>query len=216
MFAVGAINRKAIVYSALTGEAQATFLAKSGINAIAFSGSGSDTRVLAGTFTSQVLMWRVEQRTPEPECEISFGGLEVKCLAVGARGSILAVGGAKAQVAETDYGGRRLVVRRTLNESDQPTLVEDWRHHAFLTNLDGDVLEVDRTHRAHAVVELAIRDLKHDAGMIHMPSGIFQANAAWALACTLAHNLTRWTQLLTAAGSGEQVGPAGARSLIRR
>lgn len=117
--------------------------------------------------------------------------------------------GAKAQVAETDYGGRRLVVRRTLNESDQPTLVEDWRHHAFLTNLDGDVLEVDRTHRAHAVVELAIRDLKHDAGMIHMPSGIFQANAAWALACTLAHNLTRWTQLLTAAGSGDEVLRAG-------
>jgi hypothetical protein len=46
-------------------------------------------------------------------------------------------------------------------------------------------------------VELAIRDLKHDAGMIHMPSGIFQVNAAWTLACTLAHNLVRWTQLLT-------------------
>jgi hypothetical protein len=105
--------------------------------------------------------------------------------------------GARAQVAETVYGGRRLIVRRTLNESDQPTLVEDWRHHAFLTNLPGDLLEVDRTHRAHAVVELAIRDLKHDAGMIHMPSGIFQANAAWAVACTLAHNLVRWTQLLT-------------------
>ncbi len=106
--------------------------------------------------------------------------------------------GARAQVAETTYSERRLVVRRTLNESNQPTLVEDWRHHAFLTNLEGDVLDVDRTHRAHAVVELAIRDLKHDAGMIHMPSGIFQANAAWALACTLAHNLVRWTQLLAA------------------
>ena len=112
--------------------------------------------------------------------------------------------GARAQVAETTYNGRRLVVRRTLNESDQPTLVEDWRHHAFLTNLPGDLLEVDRTHRAHAVVELAIRDLKHDAGMIHMPSGIFQANAAWALACTLAHNLVRWTQLLLA-GDTEDV-----------
>lgn len=30
-----------------------------------------------------------------------------------------------------------------------------------------------------------------------MPFGIFQANAAWTLACTLAHNLVRWTQLLT-------------------
>lgn len=105
--------------------------------------------------------------------------------------------GARAQVAETVYGGCRLIVRRTLNQGDQPTMFEDWRHHAFLTNLDGELLEVDRTHRAHAVVELAIRDLKHDAGMVHMPSGIFQANAAWAIACTLAHNLVRWTQLLT-------------------
>lgn len=110
--------------------------------------------------------------------------------------------GARAQVAETLYNKRRLVVRRTLNLGTQPGLFEDWRYHAFLTNLEGELLEVDRTHRAHAVVELAIRDLKHDAGMIHMPSGIFQANAAWAVACTLAHNLVRWTQLLTT-GDGD-------------
>jgi hypothetical protein len=36
------------------------------------------------------------------------------------------------------------------------------------------------------VVGLAIRDLKHDAGMSHLPSGVFQATAAWAVACTLA------------------------------
>lgn len=107
--------------------------------------------------------------------------------------------GAKAQVAQTKFDDHRLVVRRTLDEGDQPTLIDNWRHHAFLTNLDGPLLEVDRTHRAHAVVELTIRDLKRDAGMIHMPSGAFQANAAWTVACTLAHNLLRWTQLLTGA-----------------
>ena len=78
-------------------------------------------------------------------------------------------------------------------------MFEDWRHHAFLTKQPGEVLELDRDHRAHAVVELTIRDLKHDAGMIHMPSGVFQANAAWAVACTLAHNLVRWAQMLTVA-----------------
>ena len=105
--------------------------------------------------------------------------------------------GARAQVAETVYRGRRLVMRRVLNESVQPTMFEDWRHHAFLANLQGELLEVDRTHRAHAIVEPAIRDLKHDAGMIHMPLGIFRASAAWAIACTFAHNLVRWIQLLT-------------------
>ena len=45
--------------------------------------------------------------------------------------------GARAQVAETLSNGRRLIVRRTLNESDHPTMFEDWRHHAFLTNQPG-------------------------------------------------------------------------------
>lgn len=107
--------------------------------------------------------------------------------------------GARAQVAETLYNGRRLIVRRTLNESDQPTMFDDWRHHALVTNQPGDVLDIDRCHRAHAVVELAIRQLTNDAGMIHMPSGVFQANAAWTVACTLARNLVRWAQLLTGA-----------------
>lgn len=74
--------------------------------------------------------------------------------------------GARAQVAETLSNGRRLIVRRTLNESDHPTMFEDWRHHAFLTNQPGEALDLDRCHRAHAVVELTIRDLKHDAGMV--------------------------------------------------
>lgn len=48
---------------------------------------------------------------------------------------------------------------------------------------------MDRHHRAHAVVELAIRDLDHGAGLAHMPTKIFQGNAAWTVAATLAHNL---------------------------
>jgi PII-like signaling protein len=75
----------------------------------------------------------------------------------------------EAQVAETTYTtgtGRRqrthrLVVRRTrLTGRAQQRLWPDWRHHAFLTDLDDDVITVDRFHRQHAVVELAIRDLK--------------------------------------------------------
>jgi hypothetical protein len=47
--------------------------------------------------------------------------------------------------------------------------------------------------RRHAVVELAIRDLKEGAGLEHCPSGQFFANAAWLACAVLAHNLIRWT-----------------------
>lgn len=50
---------------------------------------------------------------------------------------------------------------------------------AFLTDLDGTVVEVDKFHRRHAVVELAIRDLKEGAGLEHVPSGNFHANSVW-------------------------------------
>ena len=106
--------------------------------------------------------------------------------------------GGVAQVAATRFGKHRLVVRRTqiTNDKNLPVLFADWRHHAFLTNRPGDPIDLDRDHRAHAVVELAIRDLKHGAGLNHCPSGNFNANAAWLVATTLAHNLIRWVQLL--------------------
>jgi hypothetical protein len=106
--------------------------------------------------------------------------------------------GGTAQVAEATWDGHRLIVRRTRidNDPDLPVLFAGWRHHAFVTNRTGDAVMLDRDHRAHAVVELSIRDLKHGAGLNHCPSGIFNANAAWLLATTLAHNLIRWTQLI--------------------
>jgi hypothetical protein len=106
--------------------------------------------------------------------------------------------GSVAQVAETELGRYRLIVRRTriTDDADLPTLFGDWRHHAFVTNRRGDKVALDADHRAHAVVELAIRDLKHGAGLAHCPSGVFNANAAWLVATTLAHNLVRWTQLI--------------------
>ena len=113
--------------------------------------------------------------------------------------------GGQAQVADTTYTTghgkrqttRRLVVRRTrLTDTAQQRLWPDWRHHAFLTDLDGDAVDVDRFHRHHAVVELAIRDLKEGAGLEHVPSGNFHANSAWLQCTVLAHNLIRWATIL--------------------
>ena len=118
-----------------------------------------------------------------------------------------------AQVAECAYGdGHRLVVRRTRIKGDQPALFDQWRHHAFITDCAGSAVDVDEHHRAHAVVELAIRDLKQGAGLNQCPSGVFQANAAWAVFATVAHNLMRWSLAL---GSGEH-GPRVAKTMRRR
>jgi hypothetical protein len=99
-----------------------------------------------------------------------------------------------AQVAETVYGGRRLIVRRTrLVDTAQAKLWPDWRHHAFWTDLEGTPVDLDQFHRAHATVELAIKDLKEGAGLEHIPSGKFSANSAWLCCAVLAYNLIRWT-----------------------
>ena len=111
----------------------------------------------------------------------------------------------RAEVAECAYTTgkgktavtRRLIVRRTrLTDSAQLKLWPDWRHHAFLTDLDGTAVDIDLFHRRHAVVELAIRDLKEGAGLEHVPSGNFHANSAWLQCTVLAHNLIRWTSIL--------------------
>jgi DDE family transposase len=107
-----------------------------------------------------------------------------------------------AQVAETTLNGRRLIVRRTRLVGAQATLWPDWRHHAFVTNRDGQAVALDADHRHHAVQELAIRDLKEGAGMNHCPSGVFWANAAWLVLATLAHNLLRWTTRLGTLSTG--------------
>src|SRR5204863_26639 len=75
-------------------------------------------------------------------------------------------------------------------------LFPDWQYHGFVTDRVGTAVWLDQDHRRHAVVELAIRDLKNGAGLNHCPSGRFAANAAWLLLGTLAHNLLRWVALL--------------------
>ncbi len=112
----------------------------------------------------------------------------------------------QAQVAECSYNGRRLIVRRTrLTDRHQAKLWPDWRHFGFLTDLPGDAVTLDAFHRRHAVVELAIRDLKEGAGMEHVPSGDFSANSAWLQCAVLANNLIRWTATIGEAGPVEEL-----------
>ena len=101
----------------------------------------------------------------------------------------------EAQIAETVYGDRRLIVRRTRLLGAQAELWPDWRHFCFITNRSDELAVVEAEHRDHAVVEQVIADLK-DQALGHFPSGQFNANGAWTVLAVLAHNMLRWTQLL--------------------
>lgn len=107
-----------------------------------------------------------------------------------------------ADVAETTYtafsGGAkkdalpvRLIVRRVRpTPGSQLALFTTWDYHAFVTNRDGEFLELDADHRRHAIVEQRIAELK-SAGLAHLPSGKFDANAVWLALTVMAHNLGR-------------------------
>ncbi len=125
-----------------------------------------------------------------------------------------------ADVAETTYtafSGKdamtvRLVVRRVRpTPGSQLALFTTWDYHAFVTNRPGEVLEVEADHRRHAVVEQRIAELK-SAGLAHLPSGSFMANAAWLALTIIAHNLGRAVGRL----AGHELEKATAATLQRR
>jgi hypothetical protein len=108
-----------------------------------------------------------------------------------------------AEVAEIDYTAfatrakaqrvtARLIVRRVpdLNPNNQSELFTAYRYHAVFTNSPLPMLEAERTHRAHAIVEQVIADLKNGP-LAHLPSGHFWANSAWLVCAAMAFNLTR-------------------------
>ena len=109
-----------------------------------------------------------------------------------------------ADVAETEYtpfrsqpgaAPVRLIVRRVRpSPGSQLALFASYSYHAFITDRQGNVLELEADHRRHAEIENAIRDLKYGVGLNHLPSGRFSANAAWLAVQVMAHNLARWTQ----------------------
>ena len=118
-----------------------------------------------------------------------------------------------AELAETTYGGRRLIVRRVRELSAQQQLLPGWRHHPFITNRSEAIEVVEAEHRQHAVVELAIRDLKAGA-LAHFPSGDFSANSAWTQLAAIAHNLARWSQQIGLPGASPRMGETFRRRLL--
>jgi Transposase DDE domain group 1 len=119
----------------------------------------------------------------------------------------------------------RLIVRRVkrLNPDTargvvppgQEELFTTWRHHAVFTNSPEAMLDAEATHRAHAVIEQVIADLKNGP-LAHLPSGVFTANAAWLALATIAFNLLRAAGALAAARPGHDLAVATTATLRAR
>jgi hypothetical protein len=111
-----------------------------------------------------------------------------------------------AEVTETPYTAfvsrpkhqqvtGRLIVRRVKRlgpkaAPGQDGLFDVWRHHAVFVTSGFQMLQAESQHRGHAIIEQVIADAAASA-LAHLPSGVFTANAAWAVLWALAHNLTR-------------------------
>lgn len=131
-----------------------------------------------------------------------------------------------AQIAETEYtafaGTRhavtaRLIVRRVRRDDPeqapgQAELLPAYRYHAVFTDSPFTLVQAEAQHRQHAVIEQINADLI--AGpLAHLPSGRFNANAAWLTCAAIAHNLTRAAGHL-AAGAWSTARPATIRARI--
>jgi hypothetical protein len=90
----------------------------------------------------------------------------------------------------------RLIVRRVKRRNpdsvgkEQDELFTAWRHHAVFVTSGFEMLQAEGQHRDHAVVEQVIADAAASA-LAHLPSGVFNANAAWAVLWAISHNLAR-------------------------
>jgi hypothetical protein len=124
-----------------------------------------------------------------------------------------------AEVAEVQYAAftskkkeqqvtARLTARRVRAASDrapdgQDELLPLWRYHAVFTDSPLGMLQAEEQHRDHAIVEQVFAGL-HDGPLAHLPSGQFNANAAWTVIAAMAQNLPR--------AAGTLAGPLHARA----
>jgi hypothetical protein len=128
-----------------------------------------------------------------------------------------------AEIAETPFTAfaddknhrvaGRLIVRRVKDKNHPDALFPVWRYHACFTTSTLPLVEAEKTHRQHAIIEHVNDDLKHGP-LAHIPSGVFGANAVWLTLAALAHNLLRAAGSLTSAFHAKARAATLRRTLI--
>jgi hypothetical protein len=74
-------------------------------------------------------------------------------------------------------------------------------------------VDADVTHRQHAIIEQVFADLINGP-LAHLPSGHFNANAAWAICAAITHNLLRAAGTLASRFHAKARGATLRRHLI--
>ena len=131
-----------------------------------------------------------------------------------------------ADVAETTYtpfqgepeaAPVRLIVRRVKpTPGSQLALFASYSYHGFITDRDGETLELEADHRRHAEIENAIRDLKHGVGLNHLPSGRFEPTAhgwpsrCWPITWPAGPRASVWTRGVTTKSGVSSPWPDGS------
>lgn len=128
-----------------------------------------------------------------------------------------------AEIAETPFTAfaddknhrvaGRLIVRRVKDKNHPDALFPVWRYHACFTTSTLPLVEAEKTHRQHAIIEHVNDDLEHGP-LAHIPSGVFAANAVWLTLAALAHNLLRAAGSLTSAFHAKARAATLRRTLI--
>lgn len=108
--------------------------------------------------------------------------------------------------------------RRTIDPNQLRLLIDGEVGYAYaysfiVTNLTGDIVEIEAWFRARALVEEMLKDSKLGLSMRHMPSGYEAVNALWMWAALLALNVSSWLQAIT--GHDKHDGRAHGKRLRR-
>ena len=108
--------------------------------------------------------------------------------------------------------------RRTIDPNQLSLLTSGEAAYAYaysfiITNLPGDIVDIEAWFRMRALVEEKIKDSKLGLAMRHMPSGYEAVNVMWMWAALLGLNISSWLQALT--GHDEADGRAHGKRLRR-
>jgi ABC-type molybdate transport system substrate-binding protein len=110
--------------------------------------------------------------------------------------------------------------RRTIDPNQLTLLTSGEADYAYayaysfiITNLSGDIVDIEAWFRMRALVEEKIKDSKLGLAMRHMPSGYEAVNVMWMWAALLGLNISSWLRALT--GHDQADGRAHGKRLRR-
>jgi hypothetical protein len=112
--------------------------------------------------------------------------------------------------------GSRVIVRRERAHPGAQLTFSDHDGHRFqaiLTDQPGEIVEIERRHRARAHVEDHIRNDK-DTGMRNLPFKEFEHNRIWLAIVQIAHDLIAWMKQLLLTGQLARCEPKRLRYRI--